>query len=131
MIIKLPATNEGVRAAAALGAEGIRCALTAVYSPAQAMLAHETDCVWAIPYVDRATRQWVGGMELVEALATILARLGSDTRILAASLKSAAQATEAILHGADDITASLDVLRSLGEHPLSAAATREFNAARG
>ena len=56
VVAKLPATLEAIRLAAALTDDGIRCALTAVYSPAQALLAHETGCVWIIPYVDRAAR---------------------------------------------------------------------------
>src|ERR1035437_253232 len=59
--------------------------------PAQALLAHETGCRWVIPYVDRAARQSVGGLVVVNALAAILERLQSGTRILAASLKSAPQ----------------------------------------
>jgi transaldolase len=128
IVIKLPATLEAVHAASALIEEGIRCALTAVYSPAQALLAHEVGCVWVIPYVDRAARQSVGGMVVVDSLASILASLQSSTRILAASLKSGPQVVEAILHGSHDITAPLDVLVGLPAHPLTESAVREFAA---
>jgi transaldolase len=129
VVIKLPATLDGARAAAALGGEGIRCAMTAVYSPAQALLAHESGCVWAIPYVDRAARQGAGGVDLVDELAAILASARSSTRVLAASIKNPVQVVDSILHGAHDITASLDVLLSLASHPLSDAAAREFDLA--
>ncbi len=126
VVIKLGATMDGARAAADLGADGIRCALTAAYSPAQALVAHETGCAWAIPYVDRAERQGVGGLDLVAAMAAVLAQVRSETRILAASLKSPAQLVDAVVHGAHDVTAPLDVLRALPKHPLSDAAMREF-----
>ena len=129
VVAKLPATLDGARLAGALTADGIRCALTAVYSPAQALLAHETGCAWVIPYVDRAARHSDGGLAVVDSLAAILARLQSGTRILAASLKSATQATDSILHGAHDITAPLEVLRGLPAHPLTESAVREFAAA--
>jgi len=128
VVAKLPATLDAVRLAAALTNDGMRCALTAVYSPAQALLAHETGCVWIIPYVDRAARHADGGMAVVDSLAAVLARLQSSTRILAASLKSAPQVVAAILHGAHDITAPLDVLRGLPAHPLTESAVREFAA---
>ena len=128
VVAKLPATLDAVRLAAALTNDGIRCALTAVYSPAQALLAHETGCVWIIPYVDRAARHADGGMAVVDSLAAVLARLQSSTRILAASLKSAPQVVASILHGAHDITAPLDVLRGLPAHPLTESAVREFAA---
>ena len=130
VVIKLPATLDAVRVATILTGAGVRCALTAVYSPAQALLAHEVGCVWVIPYVDRAARQSVGGLVVVDALAAILERLHSSTRILAASLKSAPQVIDAILHGAHDVTAPLDVLLSLAAHPLTESAVREFAAAQ-
>ena len=108
--------------------ESVRCALTAVYSPGQALLADAVGCVWVIPYVDRAERTGVGGRQVVEALAGILKRLESPTRVLAASLKTAEQVTDTVLHGAHDITAPLDVLAALVHHPLTEAAAREFAA---
>ena len=75
IVIKLPATLEAMRSATDLAGEGLRCALTAVYSPAQALLAHEVGCVWVIPYVDRAARLSGGGPLVVDALAAILASL--------------------------------------------------------
>jgi Transaldolase/Fructose-6-phosphate aldolase len=51
VVAKLPATLDAIKLAAALTNDGIRCALTAVYSPAQALLAHEVGCVWVVPYV--------------------------------------------------------------------------------
>ncbi|MBN2205476.1 MAG: hypothetical protein JW767_10690 [Thermoleophilia bacterium] len=128
VVIKLPATAHGVRAAALLRDESIRCALTAVYAPGQALLADAVGCVWVIPYVDRAERQGVGGRQVVESLAGILRRLESPTRVLAASLKTAEQVTDTILYGADDVTAPLDVLAALVHHPLTEAAVREFAA---
>ena len=128
VVAKLPATLDAIKLAAALTDDGIRCAPTAVYSPAQALLAHEVGCAWVIPYVDRAARQSDGGLSVVDSLAAILKRLQSSTRILAASLKSAPQVVDSILHGAHDITAPLDVLVSLPAHPLTESAVREFAA---
>ncbi len=126
VVAKLPATLEAVSLAARLHDEGYRCALTAVYAPAQALLAHEAGCAWVIPYVDRAARHSAG--HVVEELAAVLERLGSETRVLAASLKTPVQVTDAVLDGADDITAPLDVIRALPAHPLTESAVREFAA---
>ena len=129
VVAKLPATLDAVKLAAGLVEEGMRCALTAVYSPAQALLAHEVGCTWIIPYVDRAARHASGGLEVLEALAATLARLQSSTRILAASLKSPGQVADAVLHGSHDVTAPLDVLRALTAHPLTESAVRDFETA--
>ncbi len=126
VVAKLPATLEAITLATALGADGIDSALTAVYSPAQALLAHEAGCMWVIPYVDRAARHSAGAVVLEQA--ALLERLDSATRILAASLKTAPQVVEAILDGAHDVTAPLDVIRALPAHPLTESAVREFAA---
>ena len=126
VVAKLPATLEAVTLATELLKDGIPSALTAVYSPAQALLAHEAGCTWIIPYVDRAARHSAGAVVVEQA--AILEQLDSATRILAASLKTAPQVVESILDGAHDITAPLDVLRALPAHPLTESAVREFAA---
>ena len=126
VVAKLPATLEAITLATELKRDGIPSALTAVYSPAQALLAHEAGCVWIIPYVDRAARHSAGAV--VAEQAAVLEQLDSSTRILAASLKSAPQVVEAVLDGAHDVTAPLDVLRALPAHPLTESAVREFAA---
>ena len=126
VVAKLPATLEAITLATELLRDGIPSALTAVYSPAQALLAHEAGCTWIIPYVDRAARHSAGAVVVEQA--AILEQLDSATRILAASLKTAPQVVESILDGAHDITAPLDVLRALPAHPLTESAVREFAA---
>ena len=126
VIAKLPATLEAITLATELLKDGIPSALTAVYSPAQALLAHEAGCTWIIPYVDRAARHSAGAVVVEQA--AILEQLDSATRILAASLKTAPQVVESILDGAHDVTAPLDVLRALPAHPLTESAVREFAA---
>jgi len=126
VVAKLPATLGAVTLAVELRRDGIRSALTAVYSPAQALLAHEAGCIWIIPYVDRAARHSAGAVVVEQA--AILEQLDSQTRILAASLKTAPQVAEAVLDGAHDVTAPLDVLRALPAHPLTASAVSEFAA---
>jgi transaldolase len=126
VVAKLPATLEAITLATVLRRDGIDSALTAVYSPAQALLAHEAGCLWIIPYVDRAARHSAGAVVLEQA--AILEQLDSPTRILAASLKTAPQVVESILDGAHDVTAPLNVLRALPAHPLTESAVREFAA---
>ena len=126
IVAKLPATLDAITLAAALHADGIDSALTAVYSPAQALLAHEAGCIWVIPYVDRAARHSAGAV--VAEQAALLEQLDSATRILAASLKTPQQVVETILDGAHDITAPLEVIRALPGHPLTESAVREFAA---
>ena len=128
VVLKIPATTENFGLAARLSAE-IPCAATAVYSGAQTLVAVEAGCRYVIPYFNRATRLLGSGAALVTEMAQVLARMDAPVRIVAASIKSAAEATEAVIAGADDLTLPLEVLLSLGNHPRSDEAIAEFNAA--
>jgi transaldolase len=65
---------------------------------------------------------------VVRPLARILATLGSDTRILAASVKSVGQALSAIEDGAHAVSLPLAVIESLAVHPMTEEAIEAFRA---
>lgn len=129
LVVKLAANTAHVRLARQLTDRGVPVALTAVYAPAQALVASSVGAGWVIPYVDRARRLMPSPPGVVSALASVLrGRVGAPL-ILAASVKSPEQAVEAVRDGADALTIPLAVLRSLVGHPLTDAAVEEFDAA--
>ncbi|HQC51314.1 MAG TPA: transaldolase family protein, partial [bacterium] len=71
----------------------------------------------------------VDGISAIESMRNAIDRSSLDLRILAASLKSSAECSEAMAAGAHDITASADVLGALAEHPLSEKALNDFESA--
>jgi transaldolase len=123
---KLPARLDFVRLAADFRAQGVPVALTAVYTPGQALVAAAAGVDWVIPYVNRAKRLAEGGEGLVSDLAAVLAAASSRTRILAASIKSVEEAVQAILDGSHAISVSLEVLQALDQHALTDSAIEEF-----
>jgi transaldolase len=125
--VKIPATTENLVLAAGLTRDGVLCAATAVSHPAQAYVAVEAGCAYAIPYVSRLTRQLGDGVAVLRQCVELAA--GTSTRILAASLKTPQEVVEAVLAGAQDITVPLDVLLALGEHELSYQAIEDFDQA--
>lgn len=127
--IKLIASDPYFGLAAKLVEEGIECAMTAVYSPAQALLAHDAGCTWVIPYVSRAERL-ASDTALVSRIREILQAKSSDVVLLAASIKTPKQALQAIVDGANDVSAPLDVLQALALHPLTKSAAEEFEQIR-
>ncbi len=130
VVLKIPATTENLTLLARL-APDIPCALTAVYSPAQAWLAAEAGARYVIPYVNRATRLLGDGLKLVAELVAAVRAAGRRVEIIAASIKTSEEAAGAILAGADHLTLPLGVIRGLGEHPLSQQAIAEFDRVRG
>jgi transaldolase len=127
--IKVPTTTENLALVASLVADGLTCAMTAIFSPAQALLAVEAGAAFVIPYVNRTTRLLGDGPGLVRQMRQVIDASGSPMRILAASVKSPDEAVAALLAGAHDLTLPLAVIEALGEHPASFAAIDEFRAA--
>ncbi len=127
LVLKIPATPTGFEAVARLAPE-IDCSVTAIYSAAQAMVAAAAGAKYAIAYVNRATRLLGDGIALVAEMNAVLQ--GSATTILAASLKSPAEAAAARQAGAHHLTLPLAMLAALTQHELSDQTVQEF-AAKG
>lgn len=123
VVVKLPATPAGLAVAAPLVRRGVRVALTAAQTPVAMAVAEAAGCMAVIPYVDRGWRDARTESHLVRALAEV--RRG-DTRIVAASVKHVGQLTQAFVDGADTVSAPLEVLRQVLDHPAAAEAERAF-----
>ena len=124
LILKIPPTENGFRFVAHFG-DKFPCCVTAIFDPAQALVARESGARYIAVYVNRATKQLGDGLALVGNLAKVLA--GSRTEILAASLKSTKEAVDAVLAGAQHITVPFDLLARLSNHPLSMETVEQFN----
>lgn len=127
--IKVPCTTENLALAARLSSDGLTLAMTAIFSPAQALLAVEAGAAYLIPYVNRTTRLYGDGPGLVARMRAVIDALGAPTRILAASVKSPDEAVAALAAGAHGLTLPLPLIEAMGEHPGSTAAIEEFRAA--
>lgn len=124
--LKIPARTEYMSLAEKLGKE-IPCAITAIFSDYQTYLACEVGAKYLIPYVNRSTRLQGDGIQLVSKMRDVVESLSSDSEILAASIKTAEEAVNCVLAGAHHLSMPYDVLMSLGNHPLSEDAIKEFS----
>lgn len=122
-VLKISATSLGFRVTAHLSSE-ISCSVTAIYSAAQAAIAAEAGAKYAIAYVNRATRFLGDGLGLVREMSEILK--GSNTTILAASLKSPEEAAATLRAGAHHLTIPLSILQQMSIHELSEKTVVEF-----
>ncbi len=115
VVIQLPATTENLSLIKRV--QEIEVAITAIYNPLQAYAAAEAGAHYVIPYVNRATEMTGNGLELVTQIATLLKT--TSTEILADSLQSHDQALRALEAGANHVTLPLNLLLTIGDHPLS------------
>jgi transaldolase len=125
VVIKVPATTENYTIVSKLAPSGITFCVTAACSAAQAYLAAQAGAGYIAPYVNRLTRQLGDGLAVVRDMARILQ--GTQTSILAASLKTVDEVVASVLAGARDVTMPLDLIVALGEHELSQQAITEFS----
>jgi len=127
VVLKVPCTLDGLRVVARLSLE-IPCALTTVFSPAQAFLAREAGARYVIPYMNQSTRLLGDGSALIAGMARVLGNSGRHTtEIVAASVKSPAEAVAALDAGAHHLTLPLEVIREMARHPLSEQAIERFS----
>jgi transaldolase len=124
-ILKIPATPLGFEVVATLSSE-ITCSVTGIYSPAQAAVAKEAGAKIAIAYVNRAERLLGDGIALVRDMSSILK--GSDVEILAASIKSPAEAAASLQAGANHLTLPLTMLQAIATHEFSHQTVIDFAA---
>jgi len=123
--LKIPCTLTGLRFAAEISPE-VTVGMTGVFSPSQAYLSAQAGAHYAIPYVNRVTRLTGDGPGLVAAMAEVLA--AEECKILAAGIKSPAEAVETLLAGAVHVSLPLDVIRAMAENALTEKAIADFEA---
>lgn len=124
VLLKVPATTENFAMASRLIPAGIECAMTAVYSPAQAFLASQVRASFAIPYYNRMKQQMPNTLEVIDQIIRVVR--GSQTEVLIASFKTVEDVIIALAAGIEHLTLSLDLILALGEHELSQRDIRDF-----
>ena len=108
---------------------GALVAFTCVSTVEQAYCAAKASADWVIPYVGRLRRAGTDPSERISHMARLFRRGDAPPRIFAASPKSAADVVEATLAGADDVTASPQVIKHLLADPLTESACAQFDGA--
>lgn len=117
IVVKVPVTAEGLAAIKQLTASGISTLGTAVYSPAQGLLAALAGAIYVAPYVNRVDAQGGDGIKTVQELQTLLKLHAPRSKVLAASFKTPRQALDCLLAGCEAITLPLDIVQQLIRSP--------------
>lgn len=119
VVVKCPATREGIVATRALSSEGIRVNVTLCFSATQALIAAKAGAYIISPFVGRIDDISWNGMDLIRNIVQIYRNYGFKTQILAASLRSPTHVVESALAGAHIGTMPFKVLDALFNHPLT------------
>ena len=119
IVVKLPLTEDGLKACRTLVGEGIRTNVTLCFSVSQALLAAKAGATFVSPFVGRIDDISGDGMGLILQIRQVYDNYGYDTEILAASLRHPVHVVESMLQGADAATMPPKVLWQLCRHPLT------------
>lgn len=126
IVVKLPITEDGLRACRTLSSAGIRTNLTLCFSTAQALLVAKAGATFVSPFVGRLDDVGHDGMEIISEIRDVYETYGFETEILAASLRHPRHVLEAMLAGADAATLPPSVLYALLRHPLTDSGLAQF-----
>jgi transaldolase len=135
VVIKVPMTEEGMKAVRVLSAEGIRTNVTLVFSANQALVAAKCGASYVSPFVGRVDDVGGGGMDLISDILDVFQNYVFPTEIIVASVRHPRHVSEAASLGADIATVPHAVLKQLFRHPLTDVGVERFlkdwQAARG
>ena len=126
IVVKIPLTEEGLKAVKILAAEEIKTNVTLCFSATQALMAAKAGAAYVSPFVGRLDDISSTGMDLVEQIITIYDNYGYDTEIIVASIRNPTHVVDAALMGADIATIPYNVIQQLIKHPLTDIGLEKF-----
>jgi len=124
LVVKIPATREGLRAGAQLSARGVPVTYTAVYVLEQAHFAAQLGAAYAAPYLGRLEDAGLDGLALIGQMQSVLQ--GSGTRLLVASVRTREAYLALLRVGVGAITIPPRLFAELVDHEATLAAERAF-----
>lgn len=126
VVIKIPMTEDGLKAVKKLTEMGIKTNVTLVFTASQALLAAKAGATFVSPFLGRLDDISNEGMGLVRDIVAIFALHDIKTEVLAASIRHNLHVVEAAKAGADIATIPYGVLKQMVKHPLTDAGIEKF-----
>tara|TARA_E500000331_G_scaffold357185_1_gene417940 strand:- start:4831 stop:5478 length:648 start_codon:yes stop_codon:yes gene_type:complete len=117
--IKVPLTQEGLKACKMLTSDGFTVNVTLCFSVAQAVLAAKADATYISPFVGRVDDNSFDGVGLVKDIASLYKEHLSRTQVLAASLRNVADVAKCFSVGAEVVTMPPSIFDKMYNHILT------------
>lgn len=119
VVVKIPMTEEGLKAVNTLSQEGIKTNVTLIFSVAQGLLAAKAGATYISPFIGRIDDMGDDGMNLIYNLRLVLDNFDLDAEIIAASIRHIGHFEETAEAGADIATVPGSLFPKLWSHPLT------------
>lgn len=125
IVVKIPMTEDGLKAVKRLSVEGIKTNVTLIFSSAQALLASRAGASYVSPFVGSLDDIGNDGMTLIEETAAIFNTYHLQTEIICASVRSPIHVINAAKAGAHIATVPFNVIVQMIKHPLTDAGIKK------
>ena len=126
VVVKIPMTQEGMKAVRQLSMKGIKTNVTLVFSPSQALIAAKAGATYVSPFVGRLDDISQDGMEMIQQVMDIFEAYDYETEVIVASVRHPGHVVEAAEMGAHIATVPAAVLEKLWHHPLTDKGIKTF-----
>lgn len=126
MVVKIPMTEEGLKAVNVLAKEGIKTNVTLIFNPTQALFAAKAGATYVSPFLGRLDDIATPGIELIKTISNIFKVYHIKTEIICASVRNPVHIIDCALAGADIATIPYKVIEQCIKHPLTEAGIEKF-----
>lgn len=126
IVVKCPLTIEGLKAAKALSARGIKVNVTLIFNPLQGLAAAKCGAAFLSPFVGRLDDIGHDGFDIVAQLVRIIRNYNLPSEVLVASIRSPGHLLRAAEAGAHVATIPFTILRQSLHHPLTDIGLEKF-----
>jgi transaldolase len=126
IVVKIPMTEDGLKAVKKLSGIGIKTNVTLIFSPGQALLAAKAGATYVSPFVGRLDDISHTGLDLVNDMIQIFDNYMFATEIIVASIRNPLHVIDAAKTGAHIATIPYSVIAQLIKHPLTDIGIEKF-----
>ena len=126
IVVKLPATVDGLKACKHLSGRSIKTNMTLVFQPLQALMVAKAGAFLVSPFIGRLDDAAEDGIELIHKIRAIYDTYGFKTKVLAASIRHNKHMVDCALAGSDVATVPMSVIKAMLNHPLTDSGIKKF-----
>ena len=126
VVVKIPMTDEGLKAVKELSRLGIRTNVTLVFSSSQALLAAKAGATYLSIFVGRLDDRGQEGIDVVYEVCQMLSNYDMPTKVITASVRHSRHVVDAALAGSHVATVPPDIIDKMLKHPLTDDGLRLF-----
>ena len=124
--VKVPISEDGLKACKELKKEGIGVLMTAIFSPTQALMAATAGADFVAPYVNRIDNITGDGVGVIAEIVNQFGLYELPCKVMAASFKNIQQVNDCASVGCHIATIPADLYKTLISHPLTDVAVAGF-----